>query len=119
MANVLAGRTVVGVGQEVLCESRAHIARAELGAHAAYTGLTMRTWTTHDGSIDLPAIKAPFAPDMGPFFVPTPAIAVENTPNFAGGSVLSIEDLRALKVYAVHAGAAVHQARSTTLNAHV
>ena len=31
-------------GQEVLCESRAHIARAELGAHGALTGLTMRTW---------------------------------------------------------------------------
>ncbi|HJR37194.1 MAG TPA: beta-eliminating lyase-related protein, partial [Nocardioidaceae bacterium] len=43
MANVLAVRSLVGVGQEVLCESSAHIARAELGAHAAFTGLTMRT----------------------------------------------------------------------------
>ncbi|HEY9565740.1 MAG TPA: threonine aldolase family protein [Nocardioides sp.] len=119
MANVLAVRTVVGVGQEVLCESRAHIARAELGAHAAYTGLTMRTWTTHDGSIDLPAIKALFAPDMGPFFVPTAAIAVENTHNFAGGSVISIEDLRALKEYAVSAGAAVHMDGARIWNAHV
>src|SRR3546814_15646827 len=36
MANVLAVRTVVGVRQEVLCESRAHLARAALGAPAAY-----------------------------------------------------------------------------------
>ncbi|HLN78757.1 MAG TPA: beta-eliminating lyase-related protein, partial [Nocardioidaceae bacterium] len=45
MANVLAVRSLVGVGEEVLCESSAHIARAELGAHGAFTGLTMRTWT--------------------------------------------------------------------------
>ena len=44
MANVLAVRSLVAPGQEVLCEARAHIARAELGAHGAYTGVTMRTW---------------------------------------------------------------------------
>ena len=30
MANVLAVRSLVGIGEEVLCESSAHIARAEL-----------------------------------------------------------------------------------------
>ena len=35
MANVLAVRALVGLGEEVLCESSAHIARAELGAHGA------------------------------------------------------------------------------------
>ena len=87
MANVLAVRTLVGPGQEVLCEARAHIARAELGAHAAYTGLTMRTWRHPRGGVDLPVIEEMFAPDMGPFFVPTAAISVENTHNFAGGAV--------------------------------
>ena len=38
LANVLAVRSLVGVGQEVLCESSAHIARAELGAHASWPG---------------------------------------------------------------------------------
>src|SRR3546814_10335812 len=56
---------------------------------------------------------------MGPFFVPTAAIAVENTHNFAGGSVISIEDLRALKEYAVSAGAAVHMDGARIWNAHV
>ena len=54
MANVLALRTLVRPGEEVLCESSAHIARAELGAHAAYTGITMRTWTGDRGAVDLP-----------------------------------------------------------------
>ncbi|MDN5896651.1 MAG: aminotransferase class I/II-fold pyridoxal phosphate-dependent enzyme [Nocardioides sp.] len=119
MANVLAVRTLVGVGQEILCESRAHIARAELGAHAAYTGLTMRTWTSSDGSIDLPAIRGLYAPDMGPFFVPTAAIAVENTHNFAGGAVLPIEDLQALREYVDSVGVAVHMDGARIWNAHV
>ena len=41
MANVLAVRSLVGVGEEVLCESSAHIARAELGAHGAFSGVTI------------------------------------------------------------------------------
>lgn len=119
MANVLAVRSVVGIGQEVLCESRAHIARAELGAHAAYTGLTMRTWSTPDGSIDLPAIRGLFAPDMGPFFVPTAAVSVEDTHNFAGGAVLAIEELRALREYVDSVGAAIHLDGARIWNAHV
>lgn len=119
MANVLAVRTLVGPGQEVLCESRAHIARAELGAHAAYTGLTMRTWTSPTGQIDLPAIQDLFAPDMGPFFVATAAISVENTHNFAGGTVLPLADLLELRAYADEVGTAIHVDGARIWNAHV
>ncbi|GAB2879493.1 threonine aldolase family protein [Nocardioides pacificus] len=119
MANVLAVRTVVGVGQEVLCESSAHIARAELGAHAAYTGLTMRTWTADRGQIDLLALRKLFAPDMGPFFVPTAAVAVENTHNFAGGAVLPIADLQALRAWADEVGTRIHMDGARIWNAHV
>ncbi len=94
MANVLALAALTGPGREVLCESRAHILRAELGAHGALTGLTSRTWTNTDGQIDLEAIRAMHAPDMGPFFVRTTTISVENTHNFAGGTVLPLADLR-------------------------
>lgn len=119
MANVLAVRTVVGPGQEVLCEASAHIARAELGAHGAYTGLTMRTWHHPRGQVDLGMIQTLFAPDLGPFFVPTAAIAVENTHNFAGGAVLPIEELRALRTFADRAGCAVHLDGARIWNAHV
>ena len=119
MANVLAVRSLVGVGQEVLCESSAHIARAELGAHAAFTGLTMRTWTGRRGAIDLPAIKAMFAPDLGPNFVRTTAISIENTHNFAGGTVLPITALAELRAFADKAGVGVHLDGARIWNAHV
>jgi threonine aldolase len=116
---VLAVRSLVAPGQEVLCESRAHIARAELGAHGAYSGVTMRTWIHDRGQVDLPVIESLFAPDMGPFFVPTAAISVENTHNFAGGAVLPLDDLRALRSFADDAGARVHMDGARVWNAHV
>jgi threonine aldolase len=119
MANVLAVRSVVGVGQEVLCESSAHIARAELGAHGAFTGLTMRTWTGERGGIDLAAVESLFAPDLGPFFVPTRAVSIENTHNFAGGTVLPLEDMRELRSFADTHGVAVHLDGARIWNAHV
>jgi len=119
MANVLAVRSVVQPGQEVLCESRAHIARAELGAHAAYSGITMRTWIHPRGQVDLPVLRDLFAPDLGPFFVPTAAISVENTHNFAGGAVLPLTDLLDLREFATAAGAKVHVDGARIWNAHV
>ena len=119
MANVLAVRTLVGPGQEVLCESSAHIARAELGAHGAYTGLTMRTWTHPRGGVDLPALQQLFAPDLGPFFVRTTAVSIENTHNFAGGTVHSLADLQALRRWADDVGVRIHLDGARLWNAHV
>jgi threonine aldolase len=119
MANVLALAALVGPGQEVLCESRAHILRAELGAHAAFTGLTSRTWIHPHGQIDIEAIRTMYAPDMGPFFVRTTAISVENTHNFAGGTVLPLQDLQGLRAYADEVGCSVHMDGARIWNAHV
>lgn len=119
MANVLAVSALVAPGQEVLCEARAHIARAELGAHGAVGGVTMRTWSHPRGQVDLDAVADLFAPDLGPFFVPTAAISVENTHNFAGGAVLPIADLRALRAFADEHGTKVHLDGARIWNAHV
>jgi threonine aldolase len=119
MANVLAVASLVAPGQEVLCEASAHIARAELGAHGAITGLTMRTWKHPRGQVDLEAIADMYAPDMGPFFVRTTGVSVENTHNFAGGTVLPIDDLRALRTWADSVGVGVHLDGARIWNAHV
>lgn len=119
MANVVAVASVVAPGQEVLCESSAHIARAELGAHGAITGLTMRTWTHPRGQVDLAAIEGLYAPDMGPYFVQTAAVSVENTHNFAGGVVLPLPDLRALRAWADTTGTRLHLDGARIWNAHV
>jgi threonine aldolase len=119
MANVLAVTSLVAPGQEVLCESRAHILRAELGAHGALGGITSRTWVHPDGQVDLPAIQSMYAPDMGPFFVRTVAVSVENTHNFAGGAVVPLADLQALRDWTTSVGCGVHVDGARIWNAHV
>ena len=119
MANLLAVRALVAPGQEVLCESQAHIARAELGAHGAFFGVTMRTWTGDRGGIDLPAIEAMFAPDVSPFFVATKAISVENTHNFGGGRVLPLEDIDGVGLLVERHGIGLHVDGARIWNAHV
>ena len=119
MANVLALAALVGPGQEVICESRAHILRAELGAHGALTGLTSRTWADERGQLDLGTIRGMYAPDMGPFFVRTTAFSVENTHNFAGGTVVPLADLEQLRSLADELGCGVHVDGARIWNAHV
>jgi threonine aldolase len=87
LANILGVRALVPRGGEVLCESSAHIVRAELGGHAAANGVTTRTWSAQAGQIDLDQIRALIAPDLGPYFVQTSAVSVENTHNFGGGAI--------------------------------
>jgi threonine aldolase len=117
MANVLAVRACVGVGQEVLCSSGAHIARAELGAHGLVAGLTMRTWGPEP--LDLAAVEAMFAPDLGPFFVPTRCISVENTHNFSGGRVIAPADVARVRRLADERGVWLHVDGARIWHAHV
>ena len=119
MANVLAVRALVAPGQELVCEARAHVVRAEMGAHAALMGVTTRTWSDPRGMVDLDAVEGLFAPDMGPFFVPTAAVSVENTHNFAGGTVQPYDQLTALRALADRLGFAVHVDGARIWNAHV
>ncbi|GAA0625186.1 low specificity L-threonine aldolase [Kribbella sandramycini] len=87
LANVLGVQGLVPRGGELISEASAHVVRAELGAHAAVSGITTRTWSAPAGQIDLEQIRALIAPDLGPYFVRTSAVSVENTHNFGGGAV--------------------------------
>ena len=86
LANLLGVRLLVEPGQEVLCDVQAHIARAELGAHAAVHGLTMRTFPSSRGRLDADQVTKIISPNAGPYLVSTAAVAVENTHNFGGGT---------------------------------
>jgi threonine aldolase len=119
LANVLGVRALVAPGQEVLCESSAHIARAELGAHGAVNGITMRTWTAPRGRIDLDQIRALAAPGAGPYFVSTAAVSVENTHNFGGGSVQDKSVYDALCADVESMGVALHLDGARLWNASV
>ena len=119
LGNQLGVATHVRPGQEVLCDSGAHIARAEMGAHGALHGVTMRTWNTPDGLADVARIEALLAPDAGPYLVSTACVALENTHNFGGGTVQPVDHLRAVSVLCRDAGVALHLDGARLWNAHV
>jgi threonine aldolase len=119
LANVLGVRAHVQPGQELLCEAQAHVVRAELGAHAATQGVTTRTWSHPRGYVDIDAVRRMMSPDAGPYLVSTAAISVENTHNFAGGSVQPIEDLRALRELVEPTGIRLHLDGARIWHAHV
>jgi len=119
LANQLGVRMLVEPGRELLCDSTAHVARAELGAAAVLAGVTTRTWPSERGRLEAAAPLAMMEPDAGPYLVSTAAIAVENTHNFGGGTVQPIEELQALRAGADAMGIAVHLDGARLWNAHV
>jgi len=97
----------------------AHIACAELGAAAAFSGSSCRTWHSDHGRLDVEAVRAIIAPDGGPYLVSTTAIAVENTHNFGGGTVQPADQLAVVVELARANGLALHLDGARLWNAHV
>ncbi len=119
LANQLGVALHVGPGQEVLCDCRAHIARAEMGAHGALHGVTMRTWVTNDGVADASQITNMLEPDAGPYLVSTACVAIENTHNFGGGTIQPLPGLQRVSRICRDLGVKRHLDGARLWNAHV
>lgn len=119
MANQLGLRTLVKPGEELLCDERAHVARAELGAAAVISGITTRTWRSDRGKLIADNAFSLAHPNAGPYLVSTTAIAVENTHNFAGGTVQSISEIKKLHALCQPHGIALHLDGARLWNAHI
>ena len=119
MGNQLGLRLLVAPGQELVCDSMAHVARAELGAAAVFAGITFRTWPAGRGLLDVADVRGLIAPDAGPYLVSTAAIEVENTHNFGGGTVQPAEQVAAVQQLAREHGLGLHLDGARLWNAHV
>jgi threonine aldolase len=91
MGNELAVKVHTRPGQEIITEERGHILNFEVGAAAVISGVTIRAVKSGDGSGHLtwdeiePALKL----DVPYYQSKTGLICLENTHNFAGGSVMT------------------------------
>ncbi|MHA6512260.1 threonine aldolase family protein [Tessaracoccus sp. Z1128] len=95
-------------GREVLCDAHAHIARAEMGAHGALHGVTMRTWVSSSGRLVAGDALSLVAVNCRPYLVETACLEVEDTHNFGGGTVQDYAELVALSEGARDLGVATH-----------
>lgn len=108
MANLLGIWLHTTPGTEVLCDSLAHIARAEMGAHGALSGVTMRTWKSAKGRLRAADVLDMLAIDCGPYLVETACVEVEDTSNFGGGTVQDFAEVATLTGALRESGVATH-----------
>lgn len=119
LSNQLGIRLLVKPGEELILDQTAHIARAELGAAAAFSGITTRTWMSVNGKLIASVALKLAHPDAGPYLVSTKAIAVENTHNFGGGTVQNIDEIKKLSEGAKALGLTMHLDGARIWNAHI
>ncbi len=112
MANQIAVQLLVPRGEELLCEVNSHIPAYEMGAAAAIGGISTRTYSSYH---EIPAMIRP----AGGYVVPTRAIAVEQTHNAGGGTVVPMSTLERLRAVADSAGVALHCDGARIWHAHI
>ena len=119
LANQLGMRLLVNPGEEILADYDAHVVRAELGAAATFSGITSRTWQSKNGIFDTDVVLNLARPNAGPHLVSTVAIAIENTHNFGGGTIQSLDSISKLRVATLPLGISLHLDGARLWNAHV
>lgn len=119
MGNTIAVKLHTEPGSELIIEERGHILNFELGAAAVISGATTRAVESSDGTGHLvwddiaPAIRK-----NPPYYqAATKLICLENTHNFAGGSVLSAAATCEICENAHSEGLAVHLDGARIFNA--
>ena len=86
MGNQIALRLLTQPGQEIICESRAHILDWEMASAAVFSGCLIRAVPTPTGILTWKDIE-PVIYGRGSFRAATGLIELENTANLAGGRV--------------------------------
>jgi threonine aldolase len=96
MANQTALRTFVRGGHEVVAEATAHVITVEKNAAAALSGITYRPISAPRGLLTADLVREALQPDPLDVRV-VDLVALENTHQVGGGSVLPIDDLRGIR----------------------
>jgi threonine aldolase len=116
MGNQIAVRMHTQHGQEVICESRGHMVDWEMSMVSAFSGCQLRTLYADRGILSWPLIKN--AISIGHHFRSrTGLIALENTHNLAGGTVMPLEVAEEIWAGAAEAGLPLHLDGARIFNA--
>ena len=121
MANQIALRLHFrGTGHLVVAESRAHVTTTEVMSAAALSGIAFKAIAGDGrGQISADQVRRALEPDEPYDVEVVDLVSVENTHGHAGGTVMSVEDLRAIRKVAQEAGLPVHMDGARIFNAAV
>ncbi len=118
MGNTIAIKLHTEHGQEVICDSRAHIFNYELAMMSWFAGCVARPIATANGILSWDRIEREVKP-LGPHWAPTGLIELENTHNLAGGTVYPLDVLNDICDRAHEMGLPVHIDGARIFNASV
>jgi threonine aldolase len=116
MGNTVAIKIHTQHGQEVICESRAHILDWELSMTAWFSGCLVRPIHAEDGILRWETIRTALRL-AGPHCAPTGLIEIENTHNMAGGIVYPLDVVEEVSREAHGLGIPVHMDGARIFNA--
>ena len=116
MTNQIAVAVHANPGDEVLCETTAHLYVWEGGGIARLSGVTARTLPGRSGILGLDDLKDKIRPDDG-HYAQTRFVSLENTHNRGGGKVHPIESIAAISSWARSNGLAMHLDGARLMNA--
>ncbi len=116
--NQVAIATHAGRGEEVIAEAEAHIFYYEAAAVAAIAGAQIRQLKGTHGALDPDDVKAAIR-EPNVHHPRTALVSLENTHNRAGGTVIPLENLQAIRRVADEYGVPVHMDGARLFNAAV
>ncbi len=99
MGNQLCVRAQAEPGREVIVDAHSHIVRYEQGAAGALAGVQLHWIAGMHGLLTAEQVEAAIRP-KDPYTIQTALICLENTHNAGGGSVYSLERIRAIRAVA-------------------
>lgn len=117
MGNQVALRVHARSGTEVLVESRSHVFHYEMGAMAALSGLLPRPVASERGIPAVADLAAWIRPESTYYLPRTSLLVLENTHNFAGGTVAPRSVLEPILALAHARHLAVHMDGARLWNA--
>jgi threonine aldolase len=116
MGNQIAVRLHTEPGQEIIIEERSHMFNMEMAGMAVISGVLAHPIHCQDGMMDWDSIEAAIRPRSS-YFAQTGLVAVENTQNLAGGTVMSFERMQEIAERAHGKGLPVHLDGARIFNA--
>jgi threonine aldolase len=116
MGNTIAVKLHTQHGQEVICDSRAHVLDYELAMMAWFSGCVARAVPTEDGILTWEQVRGKIRP-LHAHWAPTGLIEIENTHNMAGGTVYPMDAIREICDGAHERGLKVHMDGARVFNA--
>jgi threonine aldolase len=116
MGNTIAVKLLTEHGQEVICDSRAHLLDYELSMVAWFSGCVIRAIHTTDGILSWDEIARLVKP-VNPYSAPTGLVEIENTHNMWGGTVYPPKAVQQICDGAHDRGLKVHMDGARIFNA--